>query len=164
MTEDTSPENLRKLLKNLFPSLEIDWDAAENDYEYSYLLAGQIATKSCEVAKRLGDIGDKRAVKPLIRLLNGKIEQHIYSIVSEIDDEFNEDLCGSCTACIDACPTHALGEYTMDSSKCISYQSYNYEDKNYYLEKSKLRNKVRESMNYNKKYKDFGDKWPNTWL
>ncbi len=91
MSEDTSPQNLRKLIRNLFPPLEIDWDAAENNYEYSYQLASEIAAKSCKVAKKLGDIGDKRAVNPLIKLLNGKIENHIYSIVSEIDDEFNED-------------------------------------------------------------------------
>ena len=78
MTEDTSPENLRKLIKKLIPSLEIDWDAAENNYEYSYQLALEIATESCKAAKKLGDIGDKRAVKPLIKLLNGRIENHIY--------------------------------------------------------------------------------------
>ena len=39
----------------------------------------------------------------------------------EYDQPFTKDLCGSCTACIDACPTHALGEYELDSGKCISY-------------------------------------------
>ena len=39
----------------------------------------------------------------------------------EYDDEFKDDLCGSCTACIDACPTHALGEYEIYADKCISY-------------------------------------------
>ncbi len=31
------------------------------------------------------------------------------------------DHCGSCTKCIDACPTQAIGPYEVDGSKCISY-------------------------------------------
>ena len=38
------------------------------------------------------------------------------------DNPFIEDLCGTCTACLDACPTNALIDaYILDSSKCISY-------------------------------------------
>ena len=34
------------------------------------------------------------------------------------------DFCGSCTACIDACPTDAIVQpYLIDSNKCISYQT-----------------------------------------
>lgn len=32
-----------------------------------------------------------------------------------------KDFCGTCTRCIDACPTDALTPYEIDSNKCISY-------------------------------------------
>lgn len=38
------------------------------------------------------------------------------------DDAFAKDYCGTCTKCINACPTDAiLGNKVIDGSKCISY-------------------------------------------
>ena len=34
-----------------------------------------------------------------------------------------EDFCGTCTACIEACPTKAIEPYIVDSNRCISYHT-----------------------------------------
>ncbi len=40
----------------------------------------------------------------------------------DYDNPFPTDHCGSCTRCIDACPTNAIvAPYKVDGSKCISY-------------------------------------------
>ncbi|MEY2917658.1 MAG: tRNA epoxyqueuosine(34) reductase QueG [Bacteroidota bacterium] len=46
----------------------------------------------------------------------------ITDIELEYDDAFAKDYCGSCTKCIDQCPTEAiLPDKVIDGSKCISY-------------------------------------------
>ncbi|HEX8920615.1 MAG TPA: tRNA epoxyqueuosine(34) reductase QueG [Pyrinomonadaceae bacterium] len=46
----------------------------------------------------------------------------ILNLELEYDDERVEDHCGSCTLCLEACPTNAIAEsYVVDSNKCISY-------------------------------------------
>jgi len=49
----------------------------------------------------------------------------IAELIIDLDLEYDQattDHCGSCTACIDACPTQAIvAPYMVDGSKCISY-------------------------------------------
>ncbi|MCW5518875.1 tRNA epoxyqueuosine(34) reductase QueG [Aureitalea sp. L0-47] len=49
----------------------------------------------------------------------------IAELIIDLELEYDSpvtDHCGSCTACIDACPTEAIVEpYVVDGSKCISY-------------------------------------------
>lgn len=49
----------------------------------------------------------------------------IAELIVDLDLEYDTpttDHCGTCTACIDACPTQAIAEpYVVDGSKCISY-------------------------------------------
>ncbi len=46
-------------------------------------------------------------------------------IITTLELEYDapmEDFCGTCTACIDACPTNAITQpYVVNSNKCISY-------------------------------------------
>jgi epoxyqueuosine reductase len=50
------------------------------------------------------------------------IGELLLNLELEYDNDISEDHCGSCTLCIDACPTAAITEpYVVDSNKCISY-------------------------------------------
>lgn len=68
----------------------------------------------------------------LINKQNGSfffIATLITDLALEYDDPFAKDYCGSCTRCIDACPTEAiLPDKTIDAKKCISYYTIELKD------------------------------------
>ncbi|MBC6993187.1 tRNA epoxyqueuosine(34) reductase QueG [Lewinella lacunae] len=61
-------------------------------------------------------------------LINPRAGSYFFlaELISDLDlapDTQIKDYCGTCTACIDACPTEAISPegYLLDGSKCISY-------------------------------------------
>ena len=60
-------------------------------------------------------------------LLNQKMGSFFFiaELILDVELEYDnaiKDFCGTCTACMDACPTDAIAEpYVVDGSKCISY-------------------------------------------
>ena len=55
----------------------------------------------------------------------------IAELILDVELEYDTpvtDHCGTCTACIDACPTDALTPYNIDASKCISYLTIELKD------------------------------------
>jgi epoxyqueuosine reductase len=64
----------------------------------------------------------------------------LLNIDLEYDNELVADHCGSCTLCLDACPTSAISEpYVVDSNKCISYATIELRD-------AKLPNQVADNL------------------
>jgi epoxyqueuosine reductase len=57
------------------------------------------------------------------------LSEVILNIELEFDTATVPDHCGSCTACLEACPTQAIVEpYIVDSRKCISYATIELRD------------------------------------
>ena len=107
-------------IKNLFPF------KIEAKY---YVDTGPILERAYASNSGVGWIGKNSC------LINKDIGSWIFLSEILIDqaldyDEEIKDMCGTCTRCIDACPTKAIiSEKVIDSNKCISY--LNIENKKY---------------------------------
>lgn len=111
-------EELEKYLKQLEPELET----------LSYVDTGPVMDKVWAVKSGLGWMGKHTNV------INPNIGSWFFiaTIITNYEFEYSEmitDHCGTCTACLDACPTNAIvQEYVVDANKCISYQTIENKD------------------------------------
>lgn len=87
----------------------------------SYVDTGPVMDKAWAVKAGIGWLGKHTNV------INREYGSWFFiaNIICNKEFDYNEpveDLCGTCTACIEACPTDAITqEYVVDSNKCISY-------------------------------------------
>ncbi|QSW90623.1 MULTISPECIES: tRNA epoxyqueuosine(34) reductase QueG [Flavobacterium] len=109
---------IKEKLKELLHSIE------ENIGEVSgraFVDSAPVLDKAWAAKSGLGWIGKNS------NLITQKVGSFYFiaELILDLDLEYDHsvtDHCGSCTACIDACPTQAiLAPYIVDGSKCISY-------------------------------------------
>jgi epoxyqueuosine reductase len=104
-------ETLEDSLWKKFPGIETK----------SYTDTGPVMDKAWAVRAGIGWLGKHTNV---ITRDNGSwiFLGEIITSLELLPDTPVKDFCGSCTKCIDACPTHAIVDpYVVDSSKCLSY-------------------------------------------
>ena len=103
---------------------KLEEELKKNDPQFesfSYVDTGPVMDKAWAVRSGLGWLGKHTNV------INREIGSWFFiaNIITNYEFDYSDqipDFCGTCTACIDACPTEAIiQEYVLDSSRCISY-------------------------------------------
>ncbi|MFA7421630.1 MAG: tRNA epoxyqueuosine(34) reductase QueG [Melioribacteraceae bacterium] len=93
----------------------------ENFESKSYVDTGPVMDKAWAVRSGIGWLGKNSNV------INKEIGSWFFiaNIITNCEFDYSThvtDLCGSCTACIDACPTKAIVQpQVVDANKCISF-------------------------------------------
>lgn len=109
---------LSERLKALMEFITIQMPVAKGKI---YVDTGPVMDKSWAVQAGIGWLGKHTNV------INRKVGSWILlgEIILDIELDYDypiTDFCGTCTACIEACPTGAIVEpYVLDSNLCISY-------------------------------------------
>ena len=107
---------------DLLKKLETKLKDIDKEFEsISYVDTGPVMDKAWAVKSGIGWLGKHTNV------INKELGSWIFlaNIITNYEFDYSEpipDFCGSCTACMDACPTNAIvDEYIVDSNKCISF-------------------------------------------
>lgn len=110
------------IIWNMLDELEQELKKIDPDFNsISYVDTGPIMDKAWAVRAGLGWLGKHTNV------INRELGSWFFiaNLITNCEFEYSEqipDFCGTCTACIDACPTNAIiQEYVVDANKCISY-------------------------------------------
>ena len=89
---------------------------------WRYVDTGPLSDRAAAAQAGLGWIGRNGM---LIHEIDGSyffIGTLLTALENDIESELVTDRCGTCTRCLDACPTNAiLPDRTLDSAQCISY-------------------------------------------
>jgi epoxyqueuosine reductase len=95
----------------------------------TYVDAGPMMDKAWAVRAGIGWLGKHTNV---ITREHGSwvfLGEILLNLELEYDKNVVPDYCGTCTRCIDACPTSAIvGPYLVDSTRCISYGTIELKD------------------------------------
>jgi epoxyqueuosine reductase len=112
-------EVIRAKLRSLLEGIRTEIGEVEGR---GFVDSAPVLERSWAVKSGLGWVGKNGN---LITKGNGSfffIATLITNLPLEADDPFTKDYCGTCTKCIDACPTDAILENkVIDGSRCISY-------------------------------------------
>ena len=116
--------------KKLYQIIDLIQNNKNSDFKYRVCVdTSPILEKNWAQKSGLGWIGKHT------NLINDKIGSWFFLAEILVDFEleynkpFSKDLCGTCTRCIEACPTDAIfEEYKLDANKCISYLTIEHRD------------------------------------
>jgi len=110
------------IIWSMLDELEVELKKLDPNFEsISYVDTGPVMDKAWAVRSGIGWLGKHTNV------INREIGSWFFiaNIIANYEFNYSEpipDFCGTCTACIDACPTNAIvQEYVVDANKCISY-------------------------------------------
>lgn len=103
------------LLEEYLKNLDLNFESK------SYVDTGPVMDKAWAVRSGIGWLGKNS------NIINREIGSWFFiaNIITNSEFEYSEkvaDHCGSCSACIDACPTKAIKQpYVVDANRCISF-------------------------------------------